>query len=121
VLVGVSRVSKSVTCFFLALRGLRAANVPLTPDVEPPAELLRLDPKKVIALTMTPRRLQRLRQVRSARWSGAMQAYAERERVDYELGHAHRLVAEHGWRSIDVSYKAVEEVTAEVLALLGLK
>ena len=36
VLVGVSRVSKSVTCFYLAYRGIRAANVPLIPGVDLP-------------------------------------------------------------------------------------
>ncbi|MDA1180394.1 MAG: kinase/pyrophosphorylase, partial [Planctomycetota bacterium] len=51
VLVGVSRVSKSVTCFFLAYRGIRAANVALTCATEPPPQLLKLDPARVVALT----------------------------------------------------------------------
>lgn len=50
VLVGVSRVSKSSTCFFLAYRGIRAANVPLLPDREPPKELASLAPNRVIDL-----------------------------------------------------------------------
>ena len=35
VLVGVSRVSKSSTCFYLAYEGIRAANVPLVPGMPP--------------------------------------------------------------------------------------
>ncbi len=37
VLVGVSRSSKTPTCFYLANRGIKAANVPLVPNLpEPP-------------------------------------------------------------------------------------
>ena len=45
VLVGVSRVSKSVTCFYLASRGIRAANVPIVPDQPLPVELASIDPR----------------------------------------------------------------------------
>ena len=39
VLVGVSRASKSSTCFYLAYAGVRAANVPLIPGIEPPSRV----------------------------------------------------------------------------------
>ena len=42
VVVGASRTSKSVTCFYLASRGIRAANVPLIPHHALPTELMRL-------------------------------------------------------------------------------
>ena len=38
-LVGVSRTSKTPTCFYLANRGLKAANVPVVPGCPLPAEL----------------------------------------------------------------------------------
>lgn len=44
VLVGVSRASKSVACFYLAYRGIRAANVPLLPGMQPPDALLKMPP-----------------------------------------------------------------------------
>src|ERR1700710_1881411 len=39
VLVGVSRSSKTPTCFYLANRGIKAANVPLVPNLSEPADL----------------------------------------------------------------------------------
>ncbi|MGC8469303.1 MAG: pyruvate, water dikinase regulatory protein, partial [Acetobacteraceae bacterium] len=39
VLVGVSRSSKTPTSFYLANRGIKAANVPLVPGIDPPPEL----------------------------------------------------------------------------------
>ena len=42
VVVGVSRASKSSTCFYLAYAGIRAANVPLVPEVPPSPHLLEL-------------------------------------------------------------------------------
>ena len=39
VLVGVSRSSKTPTCFYLANRGIKAANVPLVPSLPDPPGL----------------------------------------------------------------------------------
>ena len=36
ILVGASRTSKTPTCVYLAIRGLRAANVPLVPGIPLP-------------------------------------------------------------------------------------
>jgi regulator of PEP synthase PpsR (kinase-PPPase family) len=120
VLVGVSRSCKSVTCFFLAYRGIRAANVPLIVDQEPPEELTRLDPAKVIALTMNPHRLQKVRDVRASHFAdGVLDAYIDSSEISRELRHANALIAKHGWRSLDVSYQGIEEVAKEVLKMLG--
>ena len=116
VLVGISRVSKSVTCFYLASRGIRAANIPLLPGVEPPEELLRISSHRVIGLTMNTQRLQ---QIRAAR-RGAIRAarlvdYTDHREIAREIAYAQALIKEHGWRKIDVSYKAVEEVAVEII------
>lgn len=119
VLVGVSRASKSVTCLFLAYQGIRAANVAITPEIGPPQELLEIDPKKVIALKINAHRLQKLREARGERWGGAMRYYSGPQRIAQELREFDNLVAKHGWWCIDVSYKAVEEVAAEIARMLG--
>lgn len=120
VLVGVSRVSKSATCFVLACRGIRAANVPLMPDTGPPIELLSLDPKNVIGLTATVHRLQTVRQARiSSMRMGMVDSYVEVREIAKELRNANDLMKKYGWRCVDVSYKAVEEVAKEVLQLIG--
>ena len=57
VVVGVSRASKSTTCFYLASAGVRAANVPLLLGVDPPEELFHLPPRKVVGLRVEISRL----------------------------------------------------------------
>lgn len=119
VLVGVSRVSKSVTCFYLAYRGVRAANVPLGEGIPPPAELLRLPQAKVVGLTMNPHRLRMLREMRLVTMKSEVPNYVAEAGIQAELRSAQQLMRENGWRSIDVSYKAVEEVAVELLHSLS--
>lgn len=119
VIVGVSRASKSVTCFYLAYRGVRAANVPLIPDCEPPQELLAIDRRKVIGLTMNPNRLARVREVRIEMMGpGPFQQYGDAREIEREIKFANTLMARQGWRKIDVSYMSVEEVAKEVISML---
>ncbi|HVP12716.1 MAG TPA: pyruvate, water dikinase regulatory protein [Phycisphaerae bacterium] len=122
VLVGVSRTSKSSTCFYLAYRGIRAANVPLFPNEEPPVELLRLDSKKVIGTTANADRLQSVREARIHSWGMRLgEAYTDRMAIIQELRAVNATMAKHGWATIDVSYKAIEEVAREVRVHLGIK
>jgi len=119
VLTGVSRVSKSVTCFYLAARGVRAANVPLVPALPLPVELERVEPRRIIGLTMNSARLCAIRQARLNRISNRpVRDYADRQHLASELIHAKQLMDRHGWRCIDVSYRATEEVASEIIELL---
>jgi regulator of PEP synthase PpsR (kinase-PPPase family) len=119
VIVGASRVSKSVTCFYLATRGIRAANVPLIPNYEPPPELTSLDRAKVIGLTMNPGRLQKLRDTRVHRMGKAdLRAYSDLQEIERELRYAEALMDKYGWRRMDVSYMSVEEVASEIAAMI---
>jgi [pyruvate, water dikinase]-phosphate phosphotransferase / [pyruvate, water dikinase] kinase len=121
VLVGPSRVAKSATCFYLAYRGIRAANVPLVAGWELPDELRQLDKQKVIGLTMNATRLQSIRRERvRAMGRGPFDEYSDMETIRGELREAAQTIARHGWRSIDVSYKSVEEVAREVISMVGL-
>jgi [pyruvate, water dikinase]-phosphate phosphotransferase / [pyruvate, water dikinase] kinase len=122
VLVGVSRTSKSSTCFYLAYRGIFAANVPLFPNEEPPTELLKVDPKKVIGTVANADRLQSVREARLHSWGMHLsEEYADRMAIIQELRAVNAMMAKHGWATIDVSYKAIEEVAREVRVLLGIK
>ncbi len=122
VLVGVSRAAKSSTCFYLAYSGIRAANVPLFRTISPPAELLEMDPNKVIGLTLTPQRLKALREARVARMeAGPLDDYVDEREITYEIRSAHEQMAKYGWRRINVSYMAIEEVAKEVTRLRGIK
>src|ERR1700728_1209772 len=97
VLVGVSRTSKTPTSIYLAHRGIRAANVPLVPGAEPPAQLFQLKRAVVVGLTLWPDRLieirrNRLSNLREDRES----AYVDIEAVRQEIVRARRLFEKHG-------------------------
>lgn len=120
VLVGVSRAAKSTTCFYLAYSGVRAANVPLFADCEPPAELRRLDTRRVIGLMVNPYRLQSVRESRLRDWSADVNdEYAHKVHIAAELRAANEQITRYGWRCIDASYKGIEEVSREVRRLLA--
>jgi hypothetical protein len=120
VLVGVSRVSKSTTCFYLAYEGVRAANVPLVEGVAPPKQLLVLPPHKVIGLRVQLARLLTVREKRAGNIGlDDSSPYLDRREVAREIAEANRTMEEHGWRAVDASYLAVEEIAREVMRLLS--
>lgn len=120
VLVGVSRASKSVTCFYLGYRGIRAANVPLVAGIEPPDELLAMPTNKVIGLLISAQRLQSVRRARHHRLgTGTAEHYLGIEQISEELRYAQRVMSEQGWHTIDVSYMAVEEVAMQIIQWIG--
>jgi hypothetical protein len=119
VLVGVSRTSKTPTSIYLAHRGIRAANVPLVPGAEPPAQLFNLKRAVVVGLTVSPDRLiqirrNRLLNLREERES----AYIELESVREEIVKARRMFEKYGWPVIDVTRRSVEETAAAVINVL---
>ena len=119
VLVGVSRTSKTPTSIYLAHRGIRAANVPLVPGAEPPAQLFSLKRAVVVGLTVSPDRLiqirrNRLLNLREERES----AYIELESVRDEIVKARRMFEKYGWPVIDVTRRSVEETAAAVINIL---
>jgi [pyruvate, water dikinase]-phosphate phosphotransferase / [pyruvate, water dikinase] kinase len=126
VLVGVSRTSKSPTCVYLANRGIKAANVPIGPDLPEVADFASLRSPLVIGLTINPDQLVHIRRSRQralgldpmagdGRYGGD---YAEAERVRAEVLHGRRLFARHGWPVIDVTRRSVEETAAAILQML---
>lgn len=119
VLVGVSRTMKTPVSIYLAYHGWFVANVPLVQGIAPPATLLALPREKVFGLLMAPERLVDLRRTR-ARSSGlpAGAAYVTIEGVMEELRAARILCAEHGWRTVSVTAKSVEEIAGEITALV---
>ncbi len=120
VLVGVSRTSKTPTCFYLANRGIKAANVPVVPGAPLPPEVEALTRPLVLGLTITPERLveirrNRLRMLRQ----DAETDYVDLERVTEEVLAARRLFAKQRWPVIDVTRRSIEEVAAAILQQLA--
>ena len=116
ILAGVSRASKSSTCFYLAYHGVRAANVPLLPDREPPSQLLKIPRNRVIGLRINVMRLLRVREARMP-YFNREKDYIDRRAIADEVNNANRLMDKQKWNTIDVSYLAVEEIAREVISL----
>jgi [pyruvate, water dikinase]-phosphate phosphotransferase / [pyruvate, water dikinase] kinase len=120
VLVGVSRTSKTPTCIYLAHRGVRAANVPLVPHRPPPANLFELKKALVVGLVVSPDRLMQIRRNRLLSLKEDRgSSYIDADAVRDEIVAAKRLFARHGWPTIDVTRRSVEETAAAVINLLN--
>jgi regulator of PEP synthase PpsR (kinase-PPPase family) len=62
-----------------------------------------------------------VREARAAQLGrNALGEYLDYKAVSRELPQANRLMAAHGWHSIDASYLAVEEIGHEIMRLRGL-
>ena len=122
VLVGVSRTSKTPTSIYLAHRGVRAANVPLVPGSEPPAQLFEVTRPLVVGLTVSPDRLIQVRKNRLLNLREHRESdYVETEAVRDETVRARRLFEKHRWPVIDVTRRSVEETAAAVINLLSAR
>ncbi len=122
VLVGISRTSKTPLSMYLAHRNIKAANVPLVPEVTPPKELFNAPSEKIIGLTTNPRKLIEIRQERLKALGlrdGAN--YASMERILEELDYADRVMKKLKCPVIDVSTRAVEESASIILEIFKEK
>ncbi len=119
ILVGVSRTSKTPTCVYLANRGVKAANVPIVPNVPLPGELFGPNAPLVVGLTISTDRLISIRSNRLATMKETRStSYVDQESVRGEVVHAQKMFEREGWPVIDVSRRSVEETAAAVLNLL---
>jgi regulator of PEP synthase PpsR (kinase-PPPase family) len=126
ILVGVSRSSKTPTSFYLANRGVKAANVPLVPGLpDPPG--LEVPHCPVIGLTLDAQSLIEIRRHRLkliGQGPGAVHIkqdsgeYVDLEAVRAELLWARRMCTRRGWPVIDVTRRSIEETAATVLKLM---
>ena len=120
VLVGVSRTSKTPLSVFLANRGWRVANVPIVLGIDPPKELFSLPRRRVVALIVKPERLSELRQARVVQLGTQIKGYADIKHVRAEIAYAYEIFDKHrDWPIVDVTFKSLEEATAEVVSLIG--
>lgn len=126
VLVGVSRSSKTPTCFYLANRGIKAANIPLVPNLPEPPGLSDIR-CPVIGLTLELEALidirrHRLRLIGADNASGIVRQnstdYVDEDAVKAELLWARRLCSSRGWPVLNVTRRSIEETAATVLQLM---
>ncbi len=120
ILVGVSRTSKTPTSVYLAHRGVKAANVPMVPEVPLPPELFEPTRPLVVGLTISPDRLIHVRRNRLAAMKETRAGdYTDEDSVRKEVMAAQKLFEREGWPVIDVSRRSIEETAASILNLLA--
>ena len=120
ILVGVSRTSKTPLSMYLANKNYKVANVPLVPEVPPPAELFEKEPKRVFGLVANPGKLNEIRQERLKSLGLSNNAnYASISRIEEELVYSKRIMETLKCRVIDVSNKAVEETAGMIIDMMN--
>lgn len=118
ILLGVSRTSKTPTCIYLANRGIKAANIPLVPDVPLPEDLARVTRPLIVGLTASPERLMQIRKNRLLTIrENEDTSYVDRFSIEQELTNARRLYSRNGWPVIDVTRRSIEETAAAIINL----
>lgn len=120
ILVGASRTSKTPTCVYLAIRGLRAANVPLVPGIALPQQLLATRTPLIVGLWASPERLIQVRRNRLSTMGEKRDTdYVEVDSVRAEITATRKLFDQHDWPSLDVSRRSIEETAAAIINLLA--
>lgn len=118
VLIGVSRTSKTPVCMYLAHKRIKAANIPLVPEVAPPEELFQIPASRIVGLTINPQLLNEIREERLKSLGLNVDAhYAKLERIQQELEYAEMIMQRLGCTVIDVTNRAVEETASKVLQI----
>ncbi len=117
VLVGLSRTGKTPLATYLANQGWKVANIPIHPDMDSPHELLEIDKRKVFGLIISVESLVKLREARLEHLGLMPYAkYADPIQVEEEIEWCNKFFKQHPrWRIIDVSNKAIEEVSACII------
>lgn len=120
ILVGVSRSGKTPTSLYLALQyGIKAANYPFTEDdmdnLKLPPELKR-NSHKLFGLTIAPERLSAIRNERRQN-----SRYASMRQCRAEISEVEALYRKEKIPYLNSTHLSVEEISAKVLDITGLK
>ncbi len=130
VLLGLSRTCKTPISMYLACNfGIQVANIPIVPDATMEKNLLaKLAPLKqdiIFGLMMQPEVLAHVREERSlilARTKASrleIEKYSDLSEIYSELRFCRNLFRKKGWQTIDVTRRAIEEISLEILGKLG--
>ncbi|MDY6289889.1 MAG: pyruvate, water dikinase regulatory protein [Succiniclasticum sp.] len=116
VIIGVSRTSKTPLSMYLAHKQLKVANVPLVPEIVPPAELFKVPHHKIIGLLIDPYKLTDIRTTRLKTMGLSEKAtYADVDRITEELEYAKGIMRRVHCMIINVSNRAIEETAGIIL------
>lgn len=121
ILLGISRTSKTPLSIYLSHQGWKVVNVPIIPGFELPREILEVDPRKIVCLTIDPEDLTTIRRNRLHRLGhGRGGEYADPDKVNAEIDYANHLYkTNRKWPVFNVTGRAVEEVAAEIIKIMA--
>ena len=121
ILVGVSRTSKTPLSLFLSNKGWKVANIPLVFNIPPPEELFKVNQKKIVALTIQPDYLLKIRKNRLEKfgYSPTRGHYAGKEQVYKEVEAIQFLFHKQKWPILDVTDIALEETAGEIVRIIS--
>lgn len=124
VILGISRTSKTPLSMYLSMQGYKVCNIPIVRGIPLPAELQKVDPNKIICLTIQAEVLHTIRKARLDRLGKdprdhSNESYASMEHVVADIEYATDLFRQNRkWPVFDVSGKALEETAAEVIRIV---
>ena len=120
ILVGVSRMSKTPTCLYLANRGIKAANVPIISGHALPDEVIKAKNPLIIGITKKPETLVQIRRARlSVDNRDPDTDYADIDSVRKEVMLAKKFFKQNGWPVIDATRRSIEEIATMIVQLLS--
>ncbi len=124
ILLGISRTSKTPLSLYLSLNGLKTINVPMIMGTPMPKDLMKIDQRKIFALTIASEKLLEIRRNRLSRLGAEAHTgdYADQQKIIAELEWANAIFKENKrWPVFDVTDKAIEETAADILKLINMR
>lgn len=120
ILVGISRTSKTPLSIFLSHKGWKVANIPLVLGVPAPKEIFEVEQKKIVALTIDPDKLMKIRQNRLSKLGDNNSDYANLKHILDEIEYANELFEKNKrWPVFDVTSRALEETSSEIIRVIS--
>ncbi len=117
-IIGVSRTSKTPTSLYLSCNhGLKVANVPIVLNATPPEKVFVFPEIQKIGFTISPERLEFIRQKR-IKYVEGMDYYLDAAQIREELAYSRRIMNRiKGLEVIDVTYSSIEEVVGRIMEI----
>ena len=104
---------------FLAYKRIKAANLPLVPEVPVPEELFKVPSRKVVGLIIDPFKLNNIRTERLRAMGLDSDAnYADVRRIQEELEFAKGIMRKVHCPVLDVTNKSIEETATLVMEIV---
>jgi regulator of PEP synthase PpsR (kinase-PPPase family) len=121
VILGISRTSKTPLSMYLSHQGWKVANIPMIQGFEIPAEVLGIDQRRVVCLTIDPEDLATIRRARLERLGQDKGGeYADPDKVNEEIEYANQIFRRNRkWPVFNVTGKALEETASEIIKLMA--